>query len=182
MLFKDYMISTLHKLYRSDAWIQEIFNVTGLSLDEVEAVADEVHSNNFFDTATEEAIIRYEAELRIEPKGSESLDERRSTIRAKWIGSSKVDILLLQEVANSWKNGTIQLEFIGGRIHVKFISPIGVPTALDSLKEALERVKPAHLAMYYTFMYLSWGDALTFGMWGDHKNNGEWLYVKQLRD
>ena len=52
MSFKDYMISTLHKLYRKDDWLQELFRVAGLKLDEVEATVDEIHGNNFFDTAT----------------------------------------------------------------------------------------------------------------------------------
>lgn len=181
MSFKDYMISTLHKLYRGDPWIQEIFNVTGLQLQDVEAKVEEVHANNFFDTATEEAIVRYEKEINVTPKIGETLDHRRSTIRARWIGEGKVDILQLQDIANSWKNGIIRLEFIGGRIHVRFISPIGVPAGLASLQEALEMVKPAHLALYYTFMYLTWGQAKDFGTWGQHKDNGTWLDVKRLK-
>ena len=65
MSFKDYMITTLHKLYRKDEWLQELFRVAGLKLDEVEATVDEIHGNNFFDTATEKAILQYENELNI---------------------------------------------------------------------------------------------------------------------
>lgn len=181
MLSKDLMIKTLHLLYRSDKWINELFNSVGLSLDNIATTVEELHGNNFFDTATEKAVEMYEKELGITPLSGEPLDNRRASIRAKWIGAGKVDIVLLQEVANSWKNGAIELEFIGGKIHVKFISPLGVPTGLEQLQKALENTKPAHLAMYYTFMWLTWGQARDFGTWGKHKSNGNWLYVKQLK-
>ena len=178
---KEYCIKTLHQLYRTDKWINEIFNSVGLNMDNLATTVDEIYNNNFFDTATEQAIKYYEYELGIIPRAGQSLDDRRAVVRARWVGAGKVDIVLLQEVANSWKNGTTALEFIGGKIHVKFISPIGVPTDLDALKEVLEDTKPAHLAIYYTFMWLTWGETKQFGTWGQHKSNGTWLDVKRLK-
>ncbi len=181
MLSKDYIIKTLHKLYRSDKWINELFNSVGLTLDNISSTVDEIYNNNYFDTASEEAVKYYEYELGITPRADQSLDDRRVVIRARWINNGKVDINLLQEVANSWKNGTTALEFIGGKIHVKFISPIGIPADLEALKEVLEDTKPAHLAIYYTFLWLTWGQAKSFGTWGDHKANGTWMDVKRLK-
>ena len=181
MLSKDYIIKTLHKLYRSDKWINELFNSVGLTLDNISSTVDEIYNNNNFDTASEKAIKRYEYELGITPRADQSVEDRRVVIRARWINNGKVDINLLQEVANSWKNGTTALEFIGGRIHVKFISPIGIPADLEALKEVLEDTKPAHLAIYYTFLWLTWGQAKSFGTWGDHKANGTWMDVKRLK-
>lgn len=179
MSFKDYMVSTLHKLYRKDDWLQELFRVAGLSLDEVEASVNEIHANNFIDTATEKAVEYYENELGIKPLVNASLADRRSTIRAKWIGNGKVDLYLLQQVADSWANGLIELEFVGGKIHVKFISPVGVPTGLEDLQKALENTKPAHLAMYYTFAYLTWKQTKNAGNWSVHRVK-PWIDVKRL--
>ena len=181
MLSKDYIIKTLHKLYRTDKWINELFNSVGLTLDNISSTVDEIYNDNYFDTASEEAVKHYEYELGITPRADQSLEDRRVVIRARWINNGKVDINLLQEVANSWKNGTTALEFIGGKIHVKFISPIGIPADLEALKEVLEDTKPAHLAIYYTFLWLTWGQAKSFGTWGDHKANGTWLDVKRLK-
>lgn len=181
MLSKDYCIKTLHRLYRSDKWINELFNSVGLNLDNISDTVDQIYNNNYFDTADEQAVKYYEYELGITPRADQTLDDRRVVIRARWISSGKVDINLLQEVANSWKNGTTALGFIGGRIHVKFISPIGIPADLQALKEVLEDTKPAHLAIYYTFLWLTWGQAKSFGTWGDHKANGNWIDVKRLK-
>lgn len=181
MLSKEYIISTLHKLYRSDKWVNELFNSVGLTLDNISSKVDEIYNNNYIDTASEGAVKRYEYELGITPRADQSLDDRRVVVRARWINTGKVDINLLQEIANSWKYGTTALEFIGGRIHVKFISPIGVPADLQALKEVLEDTKPAHLAIYYTFLWLTWGQAKSFGTWGEHKANGNWIDVKRLK-
>lgn len=179
MSFKDFMISTLHKLYRKDDWLQELFRVAGLKLDEVEATVNEIHGNNFFDTATEKAIAQYENELNIKPAVNSTLADRRSTVRAKWIGTGKVDLFLLQQVADSWANGLVELEFVGGRIHVKFISPIGVPTGLEDLQKALENTKPAHLAMYYTFAYLTWRQTKAGGNWSVYDVK-PWIDIKRI--
>jgi hypothetical protein len=173
------MISTLHKLYRKDEWLQELFRVTGLKLDEVEATVDEIHGNNFFDTATEKAIVQYENELNLKPSASSTLADRRSTIRAKWIGTGKVDLFLLQQIADSWNNGLVELAFIDGKIHVKFMSSIGVPTDLEDLQKALENAKPAHLAIYYTFAYLTWGQTKAGGNWSVYEPK-PWIDVKRI--
>ena len=174
LLNKEYMISALHKLYRKDKWVNELFNAAGIRLDEIGNYLDEIFGNNYFDTCTENQIQKYENEAAIVPSRSQTWDDRRAAIRAKWIGTGKVDLSLLQEVANSWHNGLITLTFEGGRIHAKFNSPLGVPTDLKSLQAALETVKPAHIALFYTFAYFVWGNwfPTTWGFlyektWGD---------------
>ena len=179
MFSKDYMINTLHALYRKDKWIRELFNSVGLTLDTVNAALDEVYGNNYFDTATLKALERFEKEAKIVPGATQSIDSRRSTVRAKWIGTSKADITLLQEVADSWKNGLLKLSFVEGKIKAVFTSPIGVPEDIDILKSILEDVKPAHLAIWYVFLYLTWENALAYGTWGDHHEDHTWLDLFQ---
>lgn len=179
MISKDYMINTLHALYRKDKWIRELFNSVGLTLDRVNEALDEVYGNNYFDTATLAALERFEKEAKIIPGASQSIESRRSTVRAKWIGTSKADIVLLQEVADSWKNGLIKLSFVDGKIKAVFTSPIGVPEDIDILKNILETVKPAHLAIWYVYLYLTWRNALAYGTWGDHHTDHTWLDLYQ---
>ena len=182
MFSKDYMINTLHALYRNDKWIKELFNSAGLTLDKVSDALDEIYNNNYFDTANLRALERYEREAKLVPGASQSIDSRRSTLRAKWIGTSKSDIVLLQEVADSWKNGLIKLSFVDGKIKAVFNSPIGVPEDIEVLKHILEDVKPAHLAIWYLFMYLTWENALAYGTWGDHHRDHTWLDLYQNDD
>lgn len=174
---KEELLKTTNNLYRLDPWINELFNAASLSVGDIERTLDQIYDNEFFDTLDDNAVALYEYFLSITPKKGQSIDSRRSVIRSRWVSSDKATLQLLQVVADSWKNATIKLEFINGRIHVKFISPIGIPTDLDSLKEALENVKPAHLAIFYTFAYLTWSDAYKI-TWQQSKQK-TWRQMRQ---
>ena len=142
----------LHKVYRKDNWIGELFQAAGVEIDKVGELVEEINNQYFIDKASEWGVKLYEWELGIKP--SKNMNSRRSTIEAKWKTGGKVDITLLQAVADSWKDGEIAVTFPDGKIHINFIGSYGVPDDLDSLYAALDEVKPAHLAIYYTFRYL----------------------------
>ena len=143
----------LHKVYRKDNWIGQLFQAAGLELDNVSTAIDEINNQYFINTATDWGLKLYEWELGI-TKPSKKLKARRSTVEAKWKTGGKVDIALLQAVADSWKNGEIDVTFPDGKIHITFVGDYGVPTDLEDLYAALDEVKPAHLAIVYTFRYL----------------------------
>ena len=60
----------------------------------------------------------------------------------------------LQAVADAWKNGEVEVEFLDGKIQIHFTGEFGIPNDLDGLKNAIENTKPAHLAVIYAFRYL----------------------------
>jgi hypothetical protein len=60
----------------------------------------------------------------------------------------------LQRVCNSWKNGEIVVDFIGGKITLTFVASYGIPSDLDALKASIEEVKPAHIPFAYVIKYL----------------------------
>jgi len=157
MSSKDEMISYLHKLYRTDPWVNALFNATGVELDSIGDLLDEIEQQMFFDTATDDGLKVYEKDLGITTNTSLSLADRRSAVSAKWKMGGKSDLKLIQLIADSWHNGAVEVTFISGKIHVKFISIYGIPTDLDGLKDAIGQIKPAHLAIYYTFKYRTHG-------------------------
>ena len=150
---KEKLLNMLHKVYRKDKWIRELFKAAGLEIDKAGEAIDEINAQYFINTATDWGLKLYEWELGI-TKPSKTLDARRSTVEAKWKTGGKVDIALLQDVADSWKNGDINVTFPDGKIHITFVGEYGVPKDLDDLYSALDEVKPAHLAIVYTFRYL----------------------------
>lgn len=150
---KEKLLNMLHKVYRKDNWIGQLFQTAGLELDNVSTAIDEINNQYFINTATDWGLKLYEWELGI-TKPSKKLEARRSTVEAKWKTGGKVDIALLQAVADSWKNGEIDVTFPDGKIHITFVGDYGVPTDLEDLYAALDEVKPAHLAIVYTFRYL----------------------------
>jgi len=157
MLSKDEMISCLHKLYRTDPWVNELFNSAGIELDSIGNLLDEIEQQMFFDTVADDGLKVYEKDLGIVTNTSLSLADRRSAVSAKWKMGDKSDLTLIQLIADSWHNGAVDVEFINGKIHAEFVSIYGIPTDIDGLKDAIEQIKPAHLAIYYTFKYRTHG-------------------------
>lgn len=51
MKAKDYTLKALNSIYRSDPWVQQLYNAAGIYADNISDVLDVVFSNYFFDTA-----------------------------------------------------------------------------------------------------------------------------------
>ena len=173
---KAYLISLINKLYREDAWLNNLFDAAGMALSEVSGYLDIVWQNYFFDTCSLSQLQFYEKEAKVILPGGQTEDERRSQLMAKWRGASKCTLEGMQEVANAWRDSAITLAFVGGKIRVTFISPLGVPPDLDALQKALEEVKPAHLAIEYKFLYKTWGAAKAAGEWSVHYDSGNGIW------
>lgn len=152
---KDELIQNLHKLYRNDTWINQLFNSTGLALDEIKIQLDYLYRQFWFDTVDVKFLPIYEKLLDIKTNPNSTIEDRRALIEAKWKSSGgKCDIKLIQAVCNSWRNGKVTVSFINGTIQLKFNGESGVPKDLDTLILAIDDIKPAHLPLTYIFVYL----------------------------
>lgn len=151
---KEYVLARLNKLYRSDPWVNAIFTAAGLSLDNVAGLILDLYNSNWFDTLSEAYIKLYEGKMGITPASGQTLDDRRSTIQAKWKSTGTVGLDLIQAVCNSWENGEVSVAFRSGTIQLTFNSIYGVPADLQTLLNAIDDVKPAHLAVAYVLKYL----------------------------
>ena len=139
---------------RKDPYLMELLKGAGLSLDTLDAYIANIAAQMDVDRATW-GLDLYEREAGIKIDHNRGYEERRAGIKARWRSSGKADIWLLQQVADSWENGTVKVDFKeDGKIHITFNGEYGVPTRLDGLEKALDEVKPAHLEIAYHFMYL----------------------------
>ncbi|MBU3146892.1 putative phage tail protein [Clostridium sp. CF012] len=153
MLYNESLINNLHKDYRQDPWIVEIYNSAGITLDTLELTTTDLENQYSFDTMTW-AIPILEKRLKIKTNPLSSIEDRRSFVEAKWKSSGKCTLDFIQAICNSWKNGEIAVDFVGGRIQIKFVGATGIPTDLNGLKDAIEEAKPCHLLVDYLFKYL----------------------------
>lgn len=152
--FADYCLKVVSKFLKRDVLYQDFFHAVNFSLQELETEMNELKRNFFFNTMTADAVLFMETLLKITPINSQTLDNRRDAIRAKWRSSGHNCIKLIQNVCESWQNGEAEANFINGKIHIKFLNAIGVPDNLSALVNAINTVKPAHLAYYLIFRFL----------------------------
>lgn len=150
------LISIIHKMFRKDSYILALFESWGITLDELESKLRLLSQEYLFSTMSNERIKELEKELAYKTM-SNTLEGKRTEIEARWKMSGKCDVELLQTIANSWRNGVIKVSFIDATIEIKFVSLVGIPDDLNTLKFMIDEAKPAHLPINFSFMYRTWG-------------------------
>lgn len=153
-MFKENLINNLHKLYRNDPYINALFNSVGLDLDNLTANIQDILDQYDFTKMTW-GIPIMEALLNYKTNPNNSIEDRRSQLMAKWRSNGKSNIYLLQNIANSWKNGDCKVSFANGKIQVQFVGENGLPKDLENIYKAIEDVKPAHLPIVYKLISTS---------------------------
>ena len=149
------MLKNLHKIFRKDPYINEILKTAGIDLDKINSEADRIKLEMFFDTMTEKGVQIYQDELDYITKSS-TIESKRLEIEARWKSMGKCDLKLLQKIADTWRNGEIDVQFKNAVIKIVFISLIGIPNDLDILKLSINEAKPAHLPIEYLILYRTW--------------------------
>lgn len=152
-LHTQQLINNLHKRVRKDLYIIELCNSSGLEMDMIEDVLEDIRKQFNFETMTWGAdLLASEMNIKLDPTLKQ--DEKNSIIAARWKSEGKADLNLLQAICNSWHNGNVEVKFVNGKIQLKFNGIYGIPTDLDSLKKQIDLSKPSHLAVDYLFAYL----------------------------
>lgn len=163
MKAKEYAIKALNSLYRSDPWVQQLYNAAGVYADDIAKVLDTVYSNFFFDTADLKTVKRFEKEMNIIPLSTQSIEERRKIIESKWKASGKASIRLLQSVADAWYKGGIIIDFVDGKLLYEVQSGY-IMLNLKYIVELLNEKKPAHLGYFFRNIMSAEGTILTAGV------------------
>lgn len=151
------MLKRMNAINQQDEFVQNVVGAIQTEDDEIRAEITQLLNNLFFDTCSEEMLTIYEKEAGIVPLASQTLDDRRASVSAKWKSTGKCDITQLQTIADSWKFGKVSVDFYNSEIVITFIDK-GIPADIEGIKFSLEEVKPAHLPIRYIYVYNTWSD------------------------
>lgn len=155
---KEELLYRINKLNAADPMVRDIMEAIGEEMDLADAKTAELISDMFFDTCTETMLKAYEEEADIIPKTDQSIAGRRAALEAKWKSSGKTDLEILRSVAESWKDGKVDVDFVNNKIQITFTDSYGLPADRKGLEAALDEVKPAHLPIVYLVRYLMIAD------------------------
>lgn len=147
------MLNNLPVQYRKDPWITALAAAVQAKLAGQEQETASLPEQMSFDTVTWNLAVE-ERVAGITPAAGATLEQRRTALKARWRSSGKATLEQIQMVADSWRNGMVEVGFSAGKIVVQFVGAFGIPEDLDSLEAALQLVIPAHLAMEFLFRYL----------------------------
>lgn len=134
-----------------------LFNVEQPEIDNLNEAIDDLINQCFVDTATW-GLDYWESFLGIATDSSKDINYRRTVIKSKLRGTGTITVSLIENVANSFNNGQVQVVENPSiyTINIKFTSVKGIPPNLDDLKAAITQIMPAHLAITYSFTYNTW--------------------------
>ena len=147
------------------AMFQTLYSIENQELTAIENAINDILNQCFIDTATW-GLKYWEQFLGIPVDENKLAEYRRSVIKSKVRGAGTITVNLIKSVAESYSNGEVDvIENVAPyTFEVKFIGTRGIPPNLDDLKNAIEQIKPAHLAVTYAFTYFVWDD-LDTKMW-----------------
>ena len=116
--------------------------------------------NQFFVILAGKNIQNHEQDVGVIPDEAADLETRRGRVLSKLRGTGTVTKTMVKNVAASFVNGDIEITEYPSRymFSVAFTSKQGVPYNLQDIKDMIEEIKPAHLAVEYIFTYRLWED------------------------
>lgn len=149
----DNMLRSLPVAYRTDKWVRDLLGCIAALDDKQRAAMLDTAAQLYPDSMT--WLLETEERAANLPSIG-TLEERRTALIARWRGSGKCDVALIQRVCDSWKNGEISVGFAKGVILLTFIGAYGIPAPaeLAALQEAVDRVIPCHLASKYLWRWI----------------------------
>ena len=149
----DNMRKSLPVAYRTDKWVCDLLAAIQ-SLDDTQREQMLDITQKLFPASMTWALTIEERDAGLASTGT--LEERRTALIARWRGSGKCDVDLIQRVCDSWKNGEISVGFAKGVIVLTFVGAYGMPdnTALAVLRDTIEQTVPCHLAVKYLWRWL----------------------------
>lgn len=148
------ILKLLHRFDRVCPFVQMIVGAIATVLTSIDNKLTNIYLNFFFSSLTADGAEYFENLLNITPSQSQTIEDRRSTIRAKWLSKNHSSIGLIQLVCNAWKNGEVIADFVSGKLQIKFIGEYGVPSDLNTLISAIGEIKPAHIPYVLLYKYL----------------------------
>jgi hypothetical protein len=158
----DMILSSVPPLWHGNYDANEIwrsgFNELALNGNQIHEILMQL----FIEEATW-GLSAWEKMLGLSTNSSLSYEERRGNIKAKIRSNSVVTKGRLIEIANSYKQGTIEIveKSATYEIEIKFVSSYGTPSNFSDFQNAIREIVPAHLGITYVLKYIKWSEVDT---------------------
>ncbi|GBF35486.1 phage-like element pbsx protein XkdT [Desulfocucumis palustris] len=153
------MLANCPKYYETSRVFKSYLQAVGPELDQFKQGVKEILDQWFARTASW-GLDRWEEELGLVNYVGKPDKQRQDRIVSKIRGVGMVTIQLVKAACEAYDGGAVEVteqpELY--QFTVKFVDTYGIPPNLEDLKNAIEDIKPAHLAVSYNFRYLLWDD------------------------
>lgn len=150
--------------------MKALYDAEGSELGILNYQLEDIKKQFHIDTATW-GLDWWEDKYGIEINKLSSYEDRREVVKAKKRGRGTTTIAMLKKTAIAFSGGEANViehnsEY---RFTIHFIGIKGIPRNMQSFKDMLEIIKPAHLAYDFAYTYNTWGMVKARGNWDINK-------------
>lgn len=134
-----------------------IIDALGGEANDLRAALEDLIAQCDINTATW-GLSYWERQVGIDVDVSKDPAYRRTRIISKLRGTGTVTVAMIQNVAESFANGDVEVIEDAQNYHfdIKFVGRMGIPPNMDDLTATIEEIKPAHLTYGYIYVYRTW--------------------------
>ena len=157
--------SVLPDYYEDNETMQELQWILSDETDKLEKSLSKAMNDVFWSKAAgNEMLTRYERMFGLFPDVGKSDRYRKERIMARVAGAGTTTASLVQHIAESYTNATVELKenFPEYTVTVRFVGTSGIPGNISDIKESIEEMIPAHLKVLYEYIFNTYGSVGTF--------------------
>lgn len=157
------LIDMLPSFYHNSDFVRSYMSSQSVEHNFIKESIDDLVNNLYVDTATW-GLDYFEEELGLKTDKSKTYEERRERIKAKKIGNGTTTIKMIKDTALAFECGEVEVtEMYNDYVFkLKFVSQKGMPKNIEDFKDAIDEIKPAHLAYILEFMFNTHKDLSVF--------------------
>ena len=148
------LIDMLPSFYHYSDFVKSCMSSQSIERNFIKESIDDLVNNLYVDTATW-GLDYFEEELGLKTDKTKTYEERRERIKAKKRGNGTTTIKMIKDTALAFECGEVEVTemYNDYMFKLKFTSEKGRPKNLEDFKNAIDEIKPAHLAYILEFMY-----------------------------
>ena len=148
------LISYLPPFMQEYIEIQEIMRADQFEVDTLWDAIERAFADQFIWDATEYGVHRWEVMLKIQPKDTDTLDERKFRILARLNSELPYTMTKLKEVlTNLCGADGFTIDLIPNLYHIEIKLAVGKHSNFEEVKRVLNKMIPANLTPYISLMY-----------------------------
>lgn len=141
---KEQLLKYLHKMYRKDDFLNYFLDAVDKVIKDVSKEIERMENLLHFNRLDEKSCEWWERLLSLTTI-LPSLEDRKAYIRSKWRTSSHNSIDLIKNICSSFENGSVEADFIDGKINLEFGQNSKITLSISTLLDLIDEVKPAHI-------------------------------------
>ncbi|KNY26315.1 putative phage tail protein [Pseudobacteroides cellulosolvens] len=162
--------------------IDSILQAESPEFEDINDSKEDIKNEMFIDTATNYGLNRWEKNiLNINPKSDTNLNDRRGTIKSYLIGLNKLNATRIQELAQAFNYGQINVGLLNSTLVITFLDYYSPPSEYSDFYNYIVTRKPAHLGLEIQFKTINWNNVESLNLtWDQIENlNLTWTEIEE---